>query len=179
MEAGSLLTGAILYPLDTLQHNVDGFSSGTEACDTDLREQSKKHRNRVLVIADGIHIVSYCRYTYVETKADREILPCVRIDYLARDVAYAGQGVGLETTLRLFIRITKDPKARSTKGIMIDALNCGDPQACEKRWRFFTEKVGFTPLKDDGNNFGYAFMPMSNVMQLAQLAAEERGLSFP
>lgn len=163
----------MLAPLDPTEHAVEAFSSGNAVCDDDLRKQSKKHRNRTLVMADGQRIIAFSRYSYVQAGPDKALLPYVRIDFVARDIEH-GKGSGMEIMLRTLIRIAQDPRANACKGVLIDSLNCGDADLCATRWRFFTDKVGFVPLKDDGNPYGYAFMPMSTVQIIAEEARKTR-----
>jgi hypothetical protein len=124
--------------------------------------------------AEG-RVLAYGRYSYVESSADKSLIPCVRIDFIARDRT-ADPGTGTDFMLRLFIRIAKDPRASIARGVLIDSINCGDPNACAQRWRFFTEKFGFIPLRDDGLTSGYAFMPMSRVREIAAAATAGFGL---
>jgi hypothetical protein len=163
-----------LTPLDRTLHDVEAFTCGVPACDEDLRQQARKPRNRCLVMAHERRILAFGRYSHAEMGTDRALMPCVRIDFIARDRA-ADPGLGTEFLLRLLIRIAGDPKADLARGVMIDSMNCGDPAVCDRRWRFFTEKFGFTPLREDGLTFGYAFMPMSRVSEIAAEATSASG----
>lgn len=156
----------MLIPLDRSLHDVAAFSSGVVACDQDLIRQSHDPRNRCLVMTEGRRILAFGRYGYAEAGPENALRPCVLIQFIARSET-ARPGTGLDFTLRLLLRIAKDPKAVSGKGLLIDSMNCGDLTACERRWRFFTKTVGFTPLKDDGRPFGYAFMPMATLHDIA------------
>ena len=156
-------------PLDATSHDVAGFSSGVTTCDEDLRAQARKPRNRCLVMAEGRRILAYGRYVHAQAGPDNDIRPCVRIDFVARDVT-ADPGTGTAFMLRLLSRIARDPKASAAKGILIDSMDHGDPDIRARRWRFFTQKLGFTPLRDDGRQHGYAFMPMATVREIAATA---------
>jgi hypothetical protein len=125
-------------------------------------------------MADERRILAFGRYSHAESGADRSLIPFVRIDFIARDKT-ADPGIGTQFMLRLLIRVAGDPKANLARGVMIDSMNCGDPAACDRRWRFFTEKFGFTPVREDGLTFGYAFMPMSRVREIAAEATLESG----
>lgn len=120
-------------------------------------------------MAEGRRIIAFCRYRFVDAGPDRATRPCVLIDFVARD-RLADAGTGTDLMLRLFTRIVQDPRAARAKGVLIDSLDCGDADACGRRWRFFIEKIGFLPLRDDGQPFGYAFMPMSTVTAIAGAA---------
>lgn len=163
----------LLVPLNRAEHDVDAFSSGNEVCDEDLRKQSRNHRNRTLVIADGRTIVAFSRYSYVLAGPDKMLLPYLRIDFVARDIVH-GKGAGMEIMLRTFVRIAQDPKATDCKGILIDSLNCGDAGLCASRWKFFTEKNGFVPYGEGRNPYGYAFMAIDVVRAIAERAKKTR-----
>lgn len=164
----------LLVPLDRAEHDVNAFSSGNEVCDDDLRKQSRNHRNRTLVMADGQRIVAFSRYSYVQAGPDKTLLPYLRIDFVARDVDF-GKGAGTEIMLRTFVRIAQDPKVTECKGILIDSLNCGDAIMCKARWRFFTEKIGFERLGPGTNPYGYAFLAIDVVRAIAERAKKTRG----
>lgn len=148
---------------------MNGFSSGVAACDDDLKTQARNPRNRCLVMAEERRILAFGRYVHAEAGPDMDIRPCVRIDFVARDVT-ADPGTGTAFMLRLLIRIGRDPKASVAKGILIDSMDCGDPSIRARRWRFFTQKLGFTPLHNDGRPHGYAFMPMTTVREITAAA---------
>jgi hypothetical protein len=173
MEGGPYLRAILLASLDSVEHDVDAFSCGVAVCDDDLRQQAKSTRNRTLVMADGRRILGFSRYSYVRADANKAMLPFVRLDFVARDVAQ-GTGAGMEVMLRTFIRIAQDPRAADCKGVLIDSLNCGDAALCAARWRFFTQKVGFAPLRDDGKAYGYAFMAISAMRAMAEAAIKAR-----
>lgn len=163
----------MLVPLDSTAHDVDAFTSGVAACDEDLRRQARKQRSRCLVMAEDRRILGFGCYRVIDAGPDRATRPCILIDFVARDrLADAGTGTGL--MLRLFIHLVQDPKTELAKGVLIDSHNCGDADACARRWRFFTNKIGFVPLRDDGQPFGYAFMPMSTVKAIAAAAQAAR-----
>lgn len=163
----------LLVPLDRAEHDVDAFSSGNEVCDDDLRKQSRNHRNRTLVMADGRRIIAFSRYSYVLVGSDKSLLPYLRIEFVARDIEH-GKGAGMEIMLRTFIRIAQDPKASDCKGILIDSLNCGDAGLCAARWRFFTGKFGFVALSEGSNPYGYAFIAIDVVRAIAEKAKKKR-----
>jgi hypothetical protein len=173
MEGGRNLRSNLLAPLDSAEHDVNAFSSGVAVCDHDLRHQAKSTRNRTLVMADGRRIIAFSRYSYVRAEADKALLPYVRIDFVARDIA-CGKGAGMEIMLRTFIRIVQDPKAADCKGVLVDSLNCMDAALCAARWQFFTQKVGFVPVRADGRTYGYAFIAMGAVRAIAEAARKSR-----
>ena len=154
-----------LQQLDTLTHDVKSFSSGVGVCDEDLLRQSRKPRKLVYVIADGPTIFAFGRYSLVAFYQDKIKSPLIRIDFLGRDQVH-GRGAGRELLLQLFLVISQDIQANDCKGVLIDSLNCGDEPACLKRWAFFMG-LGFQPLQMDGRPFGYAFMPMKLVREIA------------
>ena len=125
----------------------------------------KKPRKLVHVIANGPRIIAFGRYSYVAYNLQKTKAPLVRIDFIGRD-QFHGRGAGRELLLQLFIAISKDDKAKECKGILIDSLNCGDETASRNRWTFFLG-FGFQPLQMDGKPFGYAFMPMKLVNEIA------------
>jgi len=47
--------------------------------------------------------------------------------------------------------VEQGPRADGVKGILIDSIDCGNPEVCERRWRFFTEKLSFVLLEPDDN----------------------------
>lgn len=159
----------ILEQLDTLTHDVTSFSSGIAVCDEDLLRQSRKPRKLVYVIAGGQRIFAFGRYSYVVYSHAKTKSPLVRIDFIARDQVY-GRGAGRELLLQLFVAITNDAKAIDCKGVLIDSLNCGDETASRKRWALFLG-FGFQPLQMGGKPFGYAFMPMKLVNEIAAATA--------
>ena len=116
-------------------------------------------------MVEGKRILAYGRYSYVDAGRDTSLRPCVRLDYLARDLT-AEPGTGTEMFLRLLVRISKDPRAHAAKGILVDSLNCGDTSRTRRRWDFFTRKLGFVPLVEDEASFGYAFLPMPSVDEI-------------
>ncbi len=124
-------------------------------------------------MTEGRRILAFGRYSFANAGSMNAIRPCVQIQFIARSET-AAPGTGLDFTLRLLLRIAKDPKAASAKGLLIDSMNCGDMSACERRWRFFTQKVGFTPLKNDGQPYGYAFMQMTTVHAIAAAITTEQ-----
>ena len=163
----------VLVPLDPAEHDVAAFTSGNVTCDLDLKAQAHKVRNRTLVMAEASRIIGFSRYSLVLAGADKDLMPFVRIDFVARDAVH-GRGAGMEIMLRTFIRITKDPKTDNCRGVLIDSLNCDKDADRWKRWSFFTERVGFVPLKDNGLPYGYAFMSMETVRAIAEQASNPR-----
>lgn len=120
-------------------------------------------------MADGQRILAFGRYTYAEGVSNSSLRPCVRIDFVARDLK-ANPGIGMDLMIRLLVRIAVDPRAAAYKGVLIDAMNCGNPEACVRRWRFFTELIGFRPLQNNSQPWGYAFLRMDLVREIAARA---------
>ena len=150
-------------------HDVDAFHSGVEACDAYLKDQARKPRNRCLVMAENARILAYGRYACAEAGPEASLRPCIYIDFVARDTG-AAPGTGTDLMINLLVRIARDPKAAMAKGVLIDVIDCGNPEACTRRWRFFIELMGFRPLHDDGRPCGYAFMSMEQVREIAARA---------
>jgi hypothetical protein len=146
-------------------HDVASFRSGVQACDDDLFRQARKPVPTFYVWAERTRIIGFCRYKVLQTGSEVTRFPCFFMEFLARDLSAPGAGV--ELMLRSFVVMAKDGRSRGMKGLMIDSLNCGNPAACAKRWHFFTTKFGFSSISPDGAQFGYAFMPMSTVLEIA------------
>lgn len=117
-------------------------------------------------MTEGRVIIAYGRYSYAEAGPDKALRPCVTIDFLAKNKT-AKPGTGTDFMIRLLIRIAKDPKVASYRGVLIDSMNCGDREMCVRRWHFFTDLIGFTPFGDPQIPYGYAFMPMTTVRMIA------------
>ncbi len=168
-----------IEPLDPARHDRSAFSCGVEQVDNFFRKTANKlvkaDNLRVFVMVDAeerligfyainAHAVDYAELPprYARDRPGHGSIPAVYISMIGVDVRYAGRGFGGDLLANCLARIAGVADNLGVSVVMLDVLDCGDPELIEKRKRLYAG-YGFLPLPSNDMRL---FLPIATVKQL-------------
>ena len=177
-----MLGNLAIEPFDKQKHDRTAFSSGVEQVDTFLHEkvgrQVKGETARVFtavaldhspeailgfysINAHSVHYEQlhsrYRRYAHADGSIPGAFIGMIGVDQSAQ-----GQGIGGMLLTDALKRAFLASQQIGTAVVMLDILNCGNPDAVARRQRLY-EGYGFKSLNSDPLRM---FMPMKTVAAL-------------
>jgi ribosomal protein S18 acetylase RimI-like enzyme len=179
----------IIEPFDPEKHDRTAFSCGIEQVDNYFQKTANKLakagnvRLYVMVAPDGTvigfysinaHAVDYAELPnrFARTRPAHGSIPAAYISMIGRDQRFRGGGYGSDLLVDALRRIAQAAEAVGIAVVMLDVLDCGDPERVARRKALY-EGFGFTPL---ASNPLRMFLPVATVRALiAETAATPAG----
>lgn len=165
-----------IEPFDAARHNRAGFDCGIVQVDNYFKKTANKLaqagniRLYVMTAADGAvigfyalnaHAVDYrdLPNAYARSRPRHGSIPAAYLSMIGRDRRYAGQGFGGDLLVDALRRIDRAADALGIAVVMLDVLDCGDPERVGRRKALY-ESYGFLPLPSNPLRL---FMPLKTV----------------
>lgn len=168
-----------IEPFDPARHDRAGFSCGIEQVDNFFKKTANKLAKadnlRVFVMSDpegkvigfhalNAHAVDYTDLPtlYARTRPGHGQIPAAYISMIGVDQRYQGQGYGGDLLVDSLSRIARAADEIGIAVVVLDVLDCGDPDRVERRKRLY-QGYGFIPLPSNPLRL---FIPVATVRQL-------------
>jgi len=169
----------VIAPFDPDTHDRTGFSCGVDQVDNFFKRTanklSKADNLRLWVITDpdgsligfyatNAHSVDYQALParYARTRPGHGQIPAAYISMIGVDRRFGGMGYGGDLLIDCLIRLARAGEALGIAVVMLDVLDCGDPQQVERRLALY-KKYGFQPLPSTPLRL---FLPMATIRML-------------
>ncbi|WP_230772376.1 GNAT family N-acetyltransferase [Sphingomonas sp. Leaf4] len=173
-----------IEPLDPARHDRAAFSCGISQVDNFFRRTANKLakadtvRTFVMVSPEGkligfyatnAHAIDYTELPgrFARNRPAHGSIPAAYISMIGVDSRFQGQGYGGDLLVDCLTRLTKAAEVLGIAVVMLDVLDCGDPEKVAKRLALYTS-YGFQPLQ---SNRLRLFLPMATVRMLTTRAA--------
>ncbi|WP_187968422.1 GNAT family N-acetyltransferase [Aquibium microcysteis] len=170
-----------IEPFDPDRHDRTGFSCGIEQVDNYFRKTANKLakagniRLYVMTASDGTvigfyainaHAVHYADLpkSYARTRPGHGQIPAAYISMIGRDKRYRGAGHGAHLLVDALKRIAMAADALGLAIVMLDVLDCGNPEKVAMRKRMYMG-FGFTALASDPLRL---FLPIATIRTLLE-----------
>lgn len=171
-------------PLDPAKHDREAFSCGVDQVDNFFKRTANKlgkaDNARVFVLTGGEgRVLGFYALnshdidvgdlpkSYQRSAPNSGLIPAVYLSMIGVDRRYAGNGLGGSLLIDALVRIERASREIGIAVVVLDILDCGDPEKVDRRKRLYTA-YGFQP---------FASMPLRMFLPLkvvrAFLAAEE------
>ena len=178
----STQTGApdfIIEPFDPHRHDRSGFTCGVTQVDNYFKKTANKLnkadniRLYVMVADSGdiagfhainAHAVDYTQLPerYARARPGHGSIPAAYISMIGRSIRYRGKGVGGDLLIDALSRIAHASERIGLAVVMLDVLNCGNPERTANRKALY-ETYGFQPLESDPLRL---YLPMATVRKV-------------
>jgi hypothetical protein len=175
----------IIEPFDSEKHDRVAFSCGVEQVDNYFQKTANKLakaenvRLYVMVDADcavigfyalNAHAVHFADLPtkFARTRPSHGNIPAAYISMIGRDQKFRGGGYGGDLLVDALRRIAVAADAIGVAVVMLDVLDCGDPERVVRRKALY-ENYGFQSL---ASNALRMFLPVSVVRKLISEQAE-------
>lgn len=173
-----------IEPLDPARHDRAAFSCGITQVDNFFRRTANKLskadnvRTFVMVGADGeligfyainAHAIVYTELPdrFARTRPAHGHIPAAYVSMIGVDSRFQGKGYGGDLLIDCLVRLVRVADALGIAVVMLDVLDCGDPEKVAKRLALYTS-YGFEPLSSNGLRL---FLPMATVRALTAQAS--------
>lgn len=173
-----------IEPLDPARHDRAAFSCGITQVDNFFRRTANKLakadniRTFVMVGPEGeligfyatnAHAIDYTELPdrFARNRPAHGSIPAAYISMIGVDSRFQGQGYGGDLLVDCLKRIAGAADALGIAVVMLDVLDCGDPEKVAKRIALYTG-YGFEPLPSNGLRL---FLPIATVRTLTQADA--------
>lgn len=177
-----------IEPFDPEKHDRAAFSCGVEQVDNYFQKTANKLakadnvRLYVMVSAEGAvtgfyalnaHAVHYADLParFARTRPAHGNIPAAYISMIGRDQKFRGGGYGGDLLVDALRRITVAADAIGVAVVILDVLDCGDPDRVARRKALY-ESYGFQAL---ASNSLRMFLPVSVVRKLIAEVADDSG----
>ena len=167
---------SVIEPFDPNKHDRTTFSCGVVQVDNFFRKTANKLTRadnlRVWVMTDpggvligfyaaNAHSVDYqdLPARYARTRPGHGQIPAAFISMIGVDRRFHGRGYGGDLLIDCLRRLAQASEALGVAVVMLDVLNCGDPEQVERRLALY-KGYGFAPL---ASNPLRLFLPMATV----------------
>lgn len=168
-----------IEPLDPDKHDRAAFSCGVGQVDNFLfrtaNKLSKADNLRTFVMirpsgeligfyATNAHAIDYADLPakFARTRPSHGSIPAAYISMIGVDHRFQGQGYGGDLLIDCLARLVGAAEAVGIAVVMLDVLDCGDPENVGKRKALYAS-YGFAPLP---SNELRLFLPMATVRTL-------------
>ncbi|AMY68924.1 hypothetical protein [Frigidibacter mobilis] len=175
-----------IEPFDPEKHDRAAFSCGVEQVDNYFQKTANKLAKadnvRLYVMVDPVgavigfyalnaHAVHFADLPtkFARTRPSHGSIPAAYISMIGRDQRFRGGGYGGDLLVDALRRIAVAADAIGVAVVMLDALDCGDPDRVARRKALY-ESYGFQTL---ASNPLRMFLPVSVVRRLIDEAAED------
>lgn len=169
----------IIEPFDPKKHDRTAFSCGMAQVDNYFKKTANKLAKagniqlRVMTGATGTligfyainaHAVDYTDLPkkYARTRPGHGSIPAAYISMIGVNERFQGKGHGGQLLMDALVRITMAAEQIGVAVVMLDVLDCGDPNRTERRKKLY-QGYGFLPLQ---TNRLRLFMPIETVRRL-------------
>lgn len=169
----------IVEPLDPDKHDRAAFSCGVEQVDNYFRKTANKLakagnvRVWVMVSPSGdligfyalnAHSIDYTELPgkFAKARPGHGIIPAAYISMIGVDRKFAGKGLGGDLLVDALTRIANAADDLGIAVVMLDVLDCGNPQLVAKRLNLY-RCYGFTSLPSRPLRL---FLPLATVRGL-------------
>jgi ribosomal protein S18 acetylase RimI-like enzyme len=169
----------IVEPLDPDKHDRAAFSTGVEQVDNYFRKTANKLakagnvRVWVMVSPSGgligfyalnAHSIDYAELPgkFAKARPGHGVIPAAYISMIGVDRKFAGKGFGGDLLVDALSRIAHAADDLGIAVVMLDVLDCGDPQLVAKRLNLY-QSYGFSPLPSRPLRL---FLPLATVRRL-------------
>lgn len=169
----------IIEPFDPDKHDRTAFSCGIDQVDNFFKKTanklSKADNLRVWVMTDpagaligfyatNAHSVDYQDLPpkYARTRPGHGQIPAAYISMIGVDHGFQGKGYGGDLLIDCLRRLAQASEALGVAMVMMDVLDCGDPEQVERRLTLY-KGYGFAPLPSNPLRL---FLPMATVKAL-------------
>lgn len=170
---------SVIEPLDLAKHDRAAFSSGIAQVDNFFRRTANKLtradnlRTFVMVGAGGAligfyatnaHAIDYTELPdrFARNRPGHGTIPAAYVAMIGVDTRFQGQGYGGDLLVDCLARLAGAADALGIAVVMLDVLDCGDPEKVARRLAIYTG-YGFEPLPSNGLRL---FLPMSTIRML-------------
>ena len=174
----------VIEPLDPARHDRAAFSCGIDQVDNFFRRTANKLTKagniRTFVMtgpeneligfyATNAHAIDYTKLPerFARTRPAHGSIPAAYISMIGVDSRFQGQGYGGDLLVDCLKRLVMAADALGIAVVMLDVLDCGDPETVAKRVALYTG-YGFEPLASNGLRL---FLPIATVRTLTQTRA--------
>lgn len=169
----------VIEPLDPAKHDRAAFSCGISQVDNFFRRTANKLaradniRTFVMAGPDGeligfyavnAHAIDYTELPerFARNRPAHGTIPAAYISMIGVDSRFQGRGYGGDLLVDCLTRLAGAADALGIALVMLDVLDCGDPDKVAKRLALYTS-YGFAPLPSNGLRL---FLPMGTVRML-------------
>lgn len=169
----------IIEPFDPSKHDRTAFSCGVEQVDNFFKKTANKlvkaDNLRVFVLVDlegqligfyaiNAHMVDYTQLPakYARNRPGHGGIPAIYISMIGVDVRFRGLAYGGDLLADCLTRIARIADDLGVSVVMLDVLDCGNPELVEKRKQLYAS-YGFLPLPSNDMRL---FLPLAAVKQL-------------
>lgn len=169
----------VIEPLDPAKHDRAAFSCGIDQVDNFFRRTANKLakasnvRTFVMVGPEGeligfyatnAHAIDYTELPerFARTRPAHGSIPAAYIAMIGVDGRFQGRGYGGDLLVNCLARLAGAAEALGIAVVMLDVLDCGDPEKVARRLALYTS-YGFEPLPSNGLRL---FLPMTTVRML-------------
>jgi len=169
----------LIEPFDPDRHDRAAFSCGVDQVDNYFRKTAGKLakaenvRLYVMTTPDGkligfyslnAHSVDFVDLPakFARTRPRHGRIPAAYISMIGVDRRFTGRGYGGDLLVDGLSRIVRASNEVGIAVVMLDVLDCGDPDAVKRRLRLYTG-YGFTPLPSQPLRL---FMPIATLRQM-------------
>ncbi|MCP1765400.1 GNAT family N-acetyltransferase [Bradyrhizobium japonicum] len=177
----------IIEPFDSKKHDRTAFSCGVQQVDNFFKTTANKlaeaDNTRVFVMTSpdaeligfyalNSHSVDYTLLPkkYARTRPGHGNIPSAYISMIGVDTRFMGKGYGGDLLVDALRRIALAAREIGIAVVLLDVLDCGDPDTVERRKKLYTE-YGFTAVP---SNELRLFLPVRSIQPLLeQYEAEE------
>lgn len=152
----------VIEPFNPEKHDRTAFSCGVEQVDNFFKKTANKLTKadnlRVFVMVDpagqvigfyamNAHKVDYTDLPakYARNRPGHGAIPAVYISMIGVDARFGGHGFGGDLLIDCLTRILRVAENLGVAIVMLDVLDCGNPELVEKRKQLYAG-YGFTPL---------------------------------
>lgn len=170
----------VIEPLDPARHDRAAFSCGIDQVDNFFRRTANKLtkagnvRTFVMVGPEGeligfyatnAHAIDYTELPerFARSRPAHGSIPAAYISMIGVDSRFQARGYGGDLLVDCLMRLAGAAEALGIAVVMLDVLDCGDPEKVAKRLALYTS-YGFEPLPSNGLRL---FLPMATVRRLA------------
>lgn len=168
-----------IEPLDPARHDRAAFSCGTAQVDNFFRQTANKLTRagnlRTFVMVDpsgavigfyavNAHAIDYAELPdrFARTRPAHGSIPAAYIAMIGVDRHFQGRGYGGDLLVDCLARLAHAADALGIAVVMLDVLDCGDPEQVARRRALYTG-YGFQPLPSNDLRL---FLPMATVRAL-------------
>ncbi len=179
MTAGENVKPYAIEPLDPARHDRAAFSCGISQVDNFFRRTANKLAKadtvRTFVMVDSAdrvigfyatnaHAIDYTELPgrFARNRPVHGSIPAAYISMIGVDSRFQGQGYGGDLLADCLTRLAKAAEVLGIAVVMLDVLDCGDPEKVAKRLALYIS-YGFQPLASNGLRL---FLPMATVRTL-------------
>lgn len=166
----------VVERLDPDRHDRTAFSCGVDQVDNYFQRTANKLakadniRVYVMLSPDDALIGFYAINAHAtdlpprlaRTRPGHGLIPAAYLSMMGVDTRFAGRGYGKDLLMDALLRIHRLSREIGTAVVMLDILDCGDPEKLERRRALYV-RLGFMPLQANPNRL---YLPIATIGKL-------------